>query len=102
MVPDLSSRILELDVSDVEDVLLKVEHAAQDEFWSGLATDEKHRKLQQCLLKAQLAAVLLDHEVVRQEYVDEKLSNLTWGVQEADGYIKLDIQVRILPWCLHP
>ncbi len=93
VVSDLGSRILELGVADVEDKLLKLQNLAQDEFWSRLGTEGEHRKLQESLLRAQLAAVLLDQEVVRQAAVDEKHSKVTWGIQEADGYIKLDLQV---------
>lgn len=92
-MPDLDNRILRLGVRQVPDVLLKLQNPARDTFWSRLAKEKAHRELQLRLLHEQLAAVLLDREVVRQEPVHSSHPTVTWGMQEADGYLKLDLQV---------
>jgi hypothetical protein len=41
-----------------------------------------------------LAAILLDHKVQRKQCVDEEeFAGITWGALEADGYLKLDLEV---------
>ena len=91
--PDLDSRILKLNVAEVPGVLCRLQDLALDDFWTKLASLKEHRDLQLQLLQAQLAAVLLDRQVLRGEPVHSSHPRVTWGVQESDDYVKLDLQV---------
>ena len=66
------------------------ERASLMQFWSRIRAGEG---MSLARLKAILAAVLLDLEVARTDPILPGVDAVTWGDEEADASVKLDLQV---------